>query len=322
MFNVFRQKYTMIKGALGTPLIAMLLLGCGDGSLANQEPASLASAVTPDLHDQALTESCDFSGTWAVKFHIPVTWRSNIGIDGGTGAIEQWALVTRRDEDGHILEETVRPCGSVIPTYRSRGIYGGEQYGVGFPDALFDSGSLPTLAASTWLSGRAPGDSYDVPPIPLTLGIDLPSPKDFVWPKLARNLTQYLTDSDNDGQPGVTAYARDDGALVLPPVDMSKSRRARKFHIALRNLIGARGKIISCDRFEGNVIVANVGGKAAIQSTILGCELTDSSPCSGAHATLANTLQPSYQVGEGSRNIMVRVPDSTTCAEVRAQDFQ
>lgn len=318
MFNALHPLTARRARLAGAHLILAALLGCGDGSAPTAQ-ATLDGGAP--VHEQALSAACDFSGTWAVKFDIPVAWRFNPGISSGSGTIEQWALVERRVLDDHTLEEVVRPCGSAIPTYRALAIYGGEEYGVSFPDALFDSGVLPTLTGTTWIGGHSPGNVYDTRPLPLTLGVDLPQASTAHWPKRLAELTPHVVDSDEDGQPGVTAVARQDGSLVLPPVNTTKSRRATKFHIALRNVIGARGKIISCDRFEGSAVVAEVAGKPAISSTILGCELTDSSACSRAQATLANTFQPAYQVGPDSRSVMVRVQDGATCAEVRALTF-
>ena len=318
MFNALQQLSAPKARLVCAHLILVALWGCGDGP-AQMEAAALDTSGP--AHEDALSAACDFSGTWAVKFEIPVAWRFNPGISSGSGTIEQWALVNRRVLDDQTLEEVVRPCGSAIPTYRALSIYGGEQYGVGFPDALFDSGVLPTLTGTTWIGGQSPGHYYDTRPLPLTLGVDLPEASTAAWPKRVSELAPYIVDSDEDGQPGVTAVAREDGSLVLPPVNTTKSRRATKFHIALRNVIGARGQIVSCDRFEGSAVVAQVGGKPAISSTILGCELTDSSACSRAQATLANTFQPAYQVGEDSRSVMVRVHDEATCAQVRALTF-
>lgn len=295
---------------------------CGE---APQPPGAHNDAVlearAPGMSQAHLTAGCDFAGTWAVKFDIDVKWNANMGIQSGSGIIEQWALVTRRMVDGQTIEESVRPCGSNIPTYRSKAIYGGEEYGVGFPNDLFDTGRLPELLGTTHISGSAPGDTYSIEPIPLTLGVNLPDPHHDVWPKAPADLAPYLTDSDQDGEPGVTAVARDDGTLVLPPMNLQRSNRAKKFYIALRNLIGARGTIISCDRFEGNARVVKLGGKPALNSAILGCELTDANRCSKTMSSLANTFQPAYQVGNGSRSVMVRVGAQTSCPEVRALNF-
>lgn len=290
----------------------------GEGPFGAQE---IEASTTADLALGLGAQSCDYAGTWAVKFETPVSWRFNMGIASGTGTIEHWALTRRRVVDGHTIEEEVRPCGSTIPTYRALPIYGGEQYGVALPDALFDSGILPTLKGTTWISGDAPGAMYNVSPIPLTLGVNLPHPETDLWPKRMADLTPYLIDTDADGNPGVTTFARDDGDLVLPPVNTSKSHRASRFFIALRNVIGARGKVITCDHFEGTTVVATVGGKPAMASTILGCELSDKSFCSRGQATLANTFQPVYQVSDKSRSVMVRVQDDVTCAQVRAMPF-
>lgn len=304
-------------------ILALTLVACGDEGAGSMMPqaATLETVAHEARAGQMIAAPCDFSGTWAVKFDIPVSWRFNMGISGGSGVIEQWALVTRRMTQGQTIEEEVRPCGSAIPTYRSLAIYGGESYGVSFPNSLFDSGDLPTLMGETTLSGRAPGDTYNTAPLPITLGVNLPHADTAPWPKRTTDLTPFVIDSDHDGQPGVTAWAREDGELMLPPVNTSKSHRAHRFHIALRNIIGARGTVVSCDRFEGEAVVPMVSGKPAIHSTILGCELTDSSLCSRGQATLANTFQPAYQLGPNSRSVMVRVADGTSCAEVRDLPF-
>jgi hypothetical protein len=316
-----RQKTPSLNTALrylGVGLVA-LMTACGDDALA---PAGLPLADQQGPLRSGITAgSCDLAGTWAMKFEIPVSWRFNLGITSGSGTIEQWALTERRMLNDHTIEETVRFCGSQIPTYQALPIYGGERYGVAFPDALFDEGFLPTLTGHTFVSESQPGAVFASDPLAISLGAELPHPKEDPWPRRTSDLTPYLVDSDQDGQPGVTVWARDDDGLVLPPVSTSKAHRAVKFHLALRNMVGAQGKIIDCDRFEGQAIVPKLGNKVALTSTIIGCELDNGAACSRAQATLANTFQPQYVVGENSRSTMVRVDANTTCAQVRARAY-
>lgn len=313
LIAVLRQK------PLWAALPAMLA-ACG--AYDDGVPASIDSAVPVRQSVVAADDArCDFSGTWALKFEIPVTWRFNGGVESGGGTIVQWALSERTMADEHHIEERFTPCGSTVPTYRASSIAGGERYGVAFDDAIFDDGTLATIPGRTWVSQRAPGATFDADAIVIAMGINLPNAAVAPWPKKARDLMAHLVDTDHDGNPGVTMRARDDGPLQLPPVNASKSSRAKEFYLAMRNVMGAQGKVQTCDRFEGNAKIPDLGGAPALSSSVVGCRLTTGELCSRGHADLSNRFQPSYRLAEGSRSTMVRVPSNTTCAQVRAQEF-
>jgi hypothetical protein len=301
--------------------LSLALAGFACGQDGSHPVADLIAGDAPSQSQALQAEACDFAGVWALKFEIPVSWPANAGITSGQGVIEQWALSERRMVSGTEIEETFHPCGSAVPTYQALWGYGGERYGVGFADSLFDSGILPALMGRTEVTDLKPGATFSSDNLAIALGAHLPSPQTDPWPRRTSDLTPYLDDSDADGDPGVTVYARDDGDLQLPPVNPFKTRRASHFFLALRNVMGAHGKVVSCDRFEGSTLIPMMQGKPAIASTIVGCRLTDGSLCTKGHATLANTFQPAYHLDAGSRSVMVRVDHATTCAQVRAMNF-
>ena len=304
--------------------VSYALLPALVGACGSHEASAEAAGLSPGAAAQEATlmaaESCDFSGTWALKFEIPVTWKGfDKGLESGSGTIVQWALSHRRMADDHHISEEIVPCGSTIPSYHAS--LGGESYGITFPDALFDGGRLSPIPGRTAVSDRAPGGTFLADPITIEMGVNLPDADTAIWPKEAKTLAGHLVDSDADGNPGVTVQARFDDGLSRPPVNMMRTHRAQEFYLALRDVIGAQGRVVSCDRFEGSTVIPMLGGKPALSSSVVGCRLTTGALCNQAQANLSNRYQPTYRLGDRSRSTMVRLPDQATCAQVRALAF-
>lgn len=297
----------------------MWLSGCGSELDTQSSSVDVQTAHQQQTLEQA--DSCNLTGTWAFKFVIPVKWSGNSGVQGGTGFLTQWARAVRVHADATHMVDQIQACGSTVPNYQSRTLWGGETFGTHFPDALYDSGNLPSVELKTQLSGSNPGDTYESEIMPIQLGLNMTDPLHDAWPKDAAALMPFVVDSDQDGKPGISVETLEGNGVVHPPVNYNRRRRAAKFHIAVRDLIGSKGTLASCDRLEGSVVIPEENGAPALQSRILGCEIEDGSPCSKGELTLANMFQPPYQIDGEAKAILVRVADNTPCSAIRAMDF-
>lgn len=295
------------------------LSGCGSEFDAASTPVKPQTPHQQQALKQA--DDCNLDGTWAFKFVIPVKWAGNSGVQGGTGVLTQWARAVRVHTDSTLMVDQIQACGSTVPNYQSRSLWGGETFGTHFPDALYDSGYLPSIELKTKLSGSKPGDTYESEILPIQLGLNLPDPLHDAWPKDTAAMLPFVIDSDRDGKPGISVETIEGNGAVHPPVNYNRRRRAAKFHLGVRDLIGSKGSIVSCDRLEGTVVIPEENGAPALQSRILGCEIEDGSPCSKGELTLANMFQPPYQIDGEPKAFLVRVADNTPCSAIRAMDF-
>jgi hypothetical protein len=288
------------------------LVACGDA----------ANVALNDGHDtlQApLGESCNLEGTWAMKITIPVSWTANIGIQGGQGQIVQWARSERVKTDDTTVVDTLVPCGSVVPDYRSQALFHSELYGTLFPDALFDNNDLPTTLVTTTLSGFNVGATYQSDFAPIQLGVKMSSPLTDTWPAKGSELGS-VVDVDADGNPGVTLQASSEPGYSFPPTNMFGGKRADQFFVAVRNVASTSGTIDSCDKFDGIATVPVIAGKPAINSHVLGCHRPDGTKCTAAEAALLDRFQPNY-LPENATAKMVRIDSTTSCAVIRAMTF-
>src|SRR6478752_5451549 len=129
MLKMYRRGLTAVVAA-GVSLAAGVITSCGteqEATVAAEQPVSAA-----------LADACNLEGTWGVKFVIPVKWGANMAIQGGAGEIVQWALTERKHDGGNAVLDALRPCGSTVPDYKSQALFGGQTFGVRFPNALFD----------------------------------------------------------------------------------------------------------------------------------------------------------------------------------------
>lgn len=283
-----------------------------DGQLIDTTANSMTAAQAGD---------CSLDGTWAFKFEIPVAWSGNAGVQGGQGTIMQWARAERSHTDAMTITDAITACGSTVPDYKSQKLWGGETFGTRFPDALFDGAFLPSVSLTTKLSGSAPGASYTSDVMPVELGLAFPNPLHDKWPASAAALMPFVVDSDRDGKPGISLDTASGQGMSRPPVSYNRRRRATRFYVAVRDLTGSTGTIISCDRFEGVATIPMLDGAPALQSRILGCEIEDGSECSRGELTLANMFQPPYRLNGAAKAVLVRVAPNTPCSAIRAMDF-
>jgi hypothetical protein len=297
-------------------LLALGQAACGESTERGDE--ARAGGLASGRFEQAA--ACEFGGTWAFKFVIPVAWSGNAGVQGGSGEIIQWARAERTHQDNTLSDDIVA-CGSTVPDYKSQALWGGETFGTRFPDALFDSGKLSATTLASHLSGSVPGDTYASDVMAVQLGVAMADPLHDPWPKATQDLLALSVDSDGDGKPGISLETATGPGMSRPPVSYSRRRRATQFFVAVRDLTASKGTIVSCDRFEGTADIPEMGGVPALHSRVLGCTIEDGSECSNGELTLANMFQPPYRLAGEAKAVLVRVPTNTSCATIRAMDF-
>jgi hypothetical protein len=300
--------------AVGLSMAAAVITSCGT------DPEATLGSATESATD-GLANACNLEGTWAVKFVVPVSWKANVAVQGGQGEIVQWALSQRKRESDTTVIDSLKPCGSTVPDYKSQSIFGGETYGIRFPNSLFDGSSLKATHVRTRVASFAVGAAFESDLAPIQIGVNLPNPLSDAWPAKAQDLLAHVQDADGNGKPGVTLDAATGGGYAAPPVNFSRSKHADHFYVAIRNIAGMQGKISSCDRIDGNAVIPQVAGKVALNSRVLGCHKTDGSDCTAAEASLLDRFQPDYQVASQPTATLVRMAAGATCAQVRAMQF-
>lgn len=291
-------------------LTLFFLAHCGGDTAANVE--NLASAGEAALE----TNACNLTGTWAVKFGIPVRWSPSIVVSGGGGTVHQW-LKAVRTHSGDTYTDSLSLCGISSPDSKTRPLFGSEKYGIVFPNELFDSGVLPGYEARARLSSADAGIAYQADPLTVLIGMDMPNAALASWPTSKAMTT---LDSDKDGLPGITINVRLDDGYTAPPVNMwPPHKRAAKFYIALRNVVEeAHGLFTDCDHAKGTVTIPIIDKKLAINSRVLGCVRTDGVECAPGEYEMVDKQSSGYDLNGVATMEMVRVPDNATCATIRA----
>ncbi len=281
--------------------------------------ACAASTSETDVGATSQALECDASGIWAMKIETPVKWNSSFVLQGGTGVVTNW-LLSKRTQTGLNITDSADLCGVETPDYQAAALFGGEKYGITFPDDTF--GSLPKITFTGTISSREIGATFATPASASLVGASLANPTTDAWPSNVANLVG--VDVDNDGKPGISADAKTGQGLSLPPVNASRSVRADRAYSAFRQVLASTsGTVTSCSRVEGKGSIAVIAGKAAIDSHVMGCRRTDGTECNASEYKLLDSAAPVYQPTGETTITMVKLPTNSapTCAEVRAMDF-
>jgi hypothetical protein len=281
--------------------------------------ACAASTSESDLGETSQALECDASGTWAIKIETPVKWNSSFVLQGGTGVVTNW-LLSNRTQQGLAITDSADLCGVETPDYQAAALFGGEKYGVQFPENTF--GSLPKVTLTGALSSRDVGATFSTPASAALIGATLANPTTDAWPSNVANLV--AVDIDNDGKPGISADAKTGPGLSLPPVNATRSVRANRVYTAFRQVLASTaGTVTSCTRVEGKGSIAVIAGKAALDSHVMGCRRADGTDCNASEYKLLDSAAPVYQPTGDATITMVKLPTNAaaTCSSVRALDF-
>lgn len=253
-------------------------------------------------------------GAWAVRIDVPVAWESNTGIRNGQGTITQWARATRA-WNGDIAEEHLQVCGVELPDYTNRL---GAKHGTVFPSKMFDHNRLPPVRSVSHFEGFDVGDAFKTEPTAFLMGLTLPRAAQAPWPARSDALPNVI-DHDGDGYPGITLWAKSVEGYSYPPASMLpfSAYGVRKFHVALRSIVGIRARLTAVDRAEGSAHIPVIDDRLAMTSHIVGCELVSGKACSASQAEFLDKMQPQYKLAGTPRVILSKVDDQADCHAVR-----
>jgi len=262
---------------------------------------------TPACNSGVCTTLCDFDGAYALKLTMPVTWPSNTYLASGSGSFVFWAKL-QLTRSGNSLTGSVVPCGETVPDFR--GAVLSEQYGVTYPNSLFDrSPELPSTSITATLSSQSPGATLSVGPAAWLVGAQLSNPVSDAWPSRTA-LAQ--VDSDADGKVGVTGTYKTSGGYSAVPTSASLTpARASRGYLATRAVFTLSGTLSSCTQSTGSATAPD------IDAHTIGCRLTGGSDCSSSQTNHLDTYQPNWRT-QASSYSLIRLGSSATCANVRA----
>ncbi|MEB2324384.1 MAG: hypothetical protein OZ921_17855 [Sorangiineae bacterium] len=251
---------------------------------------------------------CDLSGRWASYAEIRVSWPGTAVIEGGSGAIQVW-LLHERTQAGSAVDDVVHLCGVQLPGFDTGLLGAYEKYAVRFLAETFDP--FPTFPARATVD---PAGAVASEPFAIVFGVRLANPLVDAWPALSKLQSE---DTDVDGNPAVTVSCERGGGHSLPPVEISRLKRAKALFVASRTAAKLAASLAGCDEMSGTVTAVPVGQGSGIGSHITGCELEGGGSCSPAQASFVDSNSPVFGPAEGSTFTSRRVDAGATCANVR-----
>jgi hypothetical protein len=299
----------MVRSALA---LAFVCVGIGSLVACSAAPAEDGSEAA----SQGL--ECDTSGTWALKVSLPIKWPATFVLQGGNGVISNWVKTTAV-QTGTDIKNTAKVCGLDIPPYQATSGFGGEKYGVTFPDATFELPTMPTISFNGTLSSKDVGATFTTSAVAALIGATMTNPATDAWPSAVAALV--AADADGDSKPGISGDSRQGAGFFNPPVNVARSQRANHIYTAFRQVMTATGTVKSCSRIEGTAQIAVINNKPAIDSHVLGCRRVDGVECTASEFKLLDSAAPTYSPDGTVKITMVKVPEATNCADIRAMQF-
>jgi hypothetical protein len=261
--------------------------------------------------------ACDLTGTWASYIVQPVTWPvTPLVLNAGQGNLQQWNLSIEKQVSPTSVEVSTTPCGIYLPDLQSSLFGGFAKFGIRFPDSLFDAGGIAKVPFTlTTEFGADGGLVLKTDPFALIAGAKLDHPTSEPWPGAAGLM---LLDQDLDGRPGVTVIPATGSGYSDPPTDLLNDQ-ADFIYIAERTVQALTFTVNTCDEIDGSVNIATIDGSAAIDSSVVGCHVMGGSDCTTDQAQFIDQNRPKFLPSSAGTMISVRIPDASTCADVRSR---
>jgi hypothetical protein len=277
---------------------------------------------------------CDMNGTFALRSEADITWdpvtlpppfNTITVLAGGADTTVSWQL-RHHTVNGNTMQIDSIPCGGTSPDLCSPFLQ--EAYAQIIPDTIWDGSAIPVTSTPMTLTDPDPGDPFNGPSEVDFIGLSLATPNG-AWPATWDAAGITWLDPDSDGQPGLTSIARGSGTSAacgfpyafLPDQSNSNGPRIERVFSGSRGTGKFTGTIKDC-----NTITGNVGGPdngfAKLEGRVRGCRYANGQACT---ASTVNSLDSSASTSnlhiQSSTFVMVRVPSTTTCAQVRAMTF-
>jgi hypothetical protein len=180
---------------------------------------------------------------------------------------------------------------------------GGEKILPEIPDATWDKSSMPQFSGTATKTGNTVNASPGV----ALVGLTMTNPTG-TWP--ARTSIMGV-DHDSDGKLGLAAIPRSDSPYARIPLDISKSKRADRVDLAIRNIMTLSATVSGCpETYNGT---ANV---TKFDNHVIGCHVYGGGECTDTQKKFVDDNSVVYTVGSATYKAK-RVSASASCADVR-----
>lgn len=296
--------------------------GVAEGDSDEDDDQDPGDGDGPKGEDDDSGTGCDLTGTYAMQADLNVTWKGTSIVivpvlDMGTGKLRITTRLTI-ERKGNSYTGRVRACSTETPDFSSTTV--GERYAVRFPDPLWDAAGMPEWELPIAFDCSEPGCAARSETLHALLGVELDDPTG-PWPENRRDPRLKYEDHDDDGNPGLTVNALNDGTYTYPPVILGAAR-ATELMLAIRVTSLFDGTIVSCDRLEGDGPGTKVETRAAgcIQDDGNVCGDVDVPPFVTSASTFLDENLPKWEVTKAAWTV-VRLEDDADCQDVRDAAF-
>lgn len=274
---------------------------------------AMVDAAGPDAFVDTGPQPCDFSGTWATKVEVALSWNAKTvlgfpAVLGGNGTAHVW-VKHRSAPDGSVEPGSMVACGVSLPPIALGSGAGGGSGRVSFDIPLFDT-APPSVSTDPLLQVHGagfPGDPSTLSETAMLLGVTLSDPLNDAWPGADVLMSH---DLDGDGHPGVT-LPHLGGEYVHLPVALFGATRSEAGHYAARVVLSASGTVLSCEEIAGEAQVRR------LDSRVLGCVVDGGSLCSTAQSDLLEDNRPDFIPGDGTYRAVKVSEDDVPCQAIR-----
>jgi hypothetical protein len=253
------------------------------------------------------TGNCPMPATFTHANHdiLNVTWPAGLATVGGTGPVHIWSKVTFT-ANGNALSATAQACGSVLPSTVLSALVGGGSVQIDIPNAAWDAPSMPEFMFPATQNGWNVGSTISYTSNALIGFTTDPG----TWPMMGSGIGGRV-DADGDGAVGLTAVARTGSGFVIPPVDILMTARADKVYIVTRNSNSVVVTRTSCDQLSSTTTYTH------FDNHVVGCHVAGGQDCDATQTSFVDNNRTVYVVSGATVQTKL-VPDSATCADVRA----
>jgi hypothetical protein len=252
-----------------------------------------ANGGTPACSAGVCTTSCNLNGSYALKLSIPTMWPATSVLSAGSGTFTRWSKLALT-QSGNTLTGTIVPCGETVPDFAAASFIG-EDYGVLYPNSIFDGTPLPSTSTSATVSATSPGSAFALARSAILVGTSMADPVYGAWPSAAAIVQ---VDADGDGKPGITSPYKSGGSYDAAPANSSGSSRATRAYMATRVVFTLNGTLDSCSLSTGSASVQD------IDFHTIGCWLTTNRDGSSAEASYLDSNGPNYQTNPATYRLV------------------
>jgi len=288
--------------------------GAGSGGGATAD-ASGRGGSSPGTEGGASCPSLT-SLTLAVHQVLQVTWPNTLGTNGGTGVAHIWNRTKLAVNGTSVSGDETTGCGTALPALTLGGVgaifTGQGMVQVDVPDAVWDQPTMPKFHTQGTLAGFNIGSVVHIDPTVALVGLTMPDPM-AAWPASYTGITAKV-DADGDGKDGFTAVPRMGTGFVNPPIGIGQQDTADKLYLVSRNVIGLDGTVTACETISGTAHVT------FFDNHVVGCHTTGGTDCTttaNGQTSFVDSNRTIYTVTSATFTAK-RVPDTATCADVRA----